>query len=57
MNQQSNKIMQKADFLQKVGEKTRIFIRFSTGTLGREYPEEGRNPRGFAVKFYIKEDN
>ncbi|KAK8040838.1 hypothetical protein PG994_013845 [Apiospora phragmitis] len=47
----------KANFLQSVGERTPIFIRFSTVTLGREYPDEGRNPRGFAVKFYTKEGN
>lgn len=40
----------KADFLQRVGEKTPIFVRFSTVTLGREFPDEGRNPRGFAIK-------
>ncbi|KAK5728730.1 hypothetical protein LTR15_001869 [Elasticomyces elasticus] len=38
--------MTKADFLQRVGEKTPIFIRFSTVTLGREFPDEARNPRG-----------
>ncbi|KAK3621652.1 hypothetical protein LTR56_022691 [Elasticomyces elasticus] len=42
--------MTKADFLQRVGEKTPIFIRFSTVTLGREFPDEARNPRGFAIK-------
>ncbi|CAJ2507620.1 Uu.00g088060.m01.CDS01 [Anthostomella pinea] len=47
----------KANFLQKKGEKTPIFMRFSTVTLGREYPDEGRNPRGFAIKFYTKEGN
>lgn len=26
-------------------------------TLGREYPDSARNPRGFAVKFYTKEGN
>ncbi|KAK7908708.1 hypothetical protein PG985_016011 [Apiospora marii] len=44
-------------YLTKVGEKTPIFIRFLIVTLGREYPDEGRNPRGFAVKFYTKEGN
>ncbi|KAI2603751.1 heme-dependent catalase [Hypoxylon sp. NC1633] len=47
----------KANFLQKQGEKTPIFMRFSTVTLGREYPDEGRNPRGFAIKFYTTEGN
>jgi catalase len=40
-----------------VGEKTPVFVRFSTVTLGREFPDEARNPRGFAVKFYTKEGN
>ncbi|KAK4999643.1 hypothetical protein LTR28_013312 [Elasticomyces elasticus] len=47
----------KANFLQSVGEKTPIFIRFSTVTLGREFPDEARNPRGFAIKFYTMEGN
>jgi len=47
----------KADFVSTVGEKTPIFIRFSTVTLGREFPDEARNPRGFAIKFYTKEGN
>ncbi|KAL1311499.1 hypothetical protein AAFC00_001622 [Neodothiora populina] len=47
----------KADFLSSVGEKTPIFVRFSTVTLGREFPDEARNPRGFAIKFYTKEGN
>ncbi|XXH01684.1 hypothetical protein Hte_008045 [Hypoxylon texense] len=47
----------KANFLQTVGEKTPIFIRFSTVTLGREFPDQARNPRGFAIKFYTKEGN
>ena len=45
----------KADFLQRPGEKTPVFIRFSTVTLGREFPDEARNPRGFAIKFYTGE--
>ncbi|KAK5121292.1 hypothetical protein LTR85_005458 [Meristemomyces frigidus] len=47
----------KANFLQTVGSKTPIFIRFSTVTLGREFPDEARNPRGFAIKFYTGEGN
>ncbi|KAM0099725.1 hypothetical protein ACP6JE_005746 [Aspergillus fumigatus] len=34
-----------------------FFARFSTVTLGREFPDEARNPRGFAVKFYTGEGN
>jgi catalase len=47
----------KANFLSSVGERTPIFVRFSTVTLGREFPDEARNPRGFAIKFYTKEGN
>ncbi|PSK51616.1 Catalase-1 isoform B [Elsinoe australis] len=49
--------MTKADFLQRPGEKTPVFVRFSTVTLGREFPDEARNPRGFAIKFYTREGN
>lgn len=51
------KSCRKANFLQSRGQKTPIFIRFSTVTLGREFPDEARNPRGFAVKFYTAEGN
>ncbi|KAL6720156.1 hypothetical protein ACLMJK_002077 [Lecanora helva] len=47
----------KANFLQSSGQKTPIFIRFSTVTLGREFPDSARNPRGFAIKFYTGEGN
>ncbi|KAK0384271.1 hypothetical protein NLU13_8359 [Sarocladium strictum] len=47
----------KADFLSSVGEKTPAFVRFSTVTLGREFPDEARNPRGFAIKLYTTEGN
>ncbi|KAK3306742.1 catalase-like domain-containing protein [Chaetomium strumarium] len=47
----------KANFLSSVGEKTPVFVRFSTVTFGREFPDEGRNPRGFAIKFYTMEGN
>ncbi|PSN72448.1 heme-dependent catalase [Corynespora cassiicola Philippines] len=47
----------KANFLSSVGEKTPVFVRFSTVTLGREFPDEARNPRGVAIKFYTMKDN
>jgi catalase len=50
-------LFQKANFLSSVGEKTPVFVRFSTVTFGREFPDEGRNPRGFAIKFYTMEGN
>ena len=49
--------MTKADFLQTPGKKTPAFVRFSTVTLGREFPDEARNPRGFAIKLYTGEGN
>lgn len=47
----------KADFLSEVGKKTPLFLRFSTVTLGKEFPDLARNPRGFAIKFYTGEGN
>lgn len=49
--------MTKADFLSEVGKKTPLFTRFSTVTFGKEFPDLGRNPRGFAIKFYTAEGN
>lgn len=46
-----------ADFLQRPGERTPAFVRFSTVTLGRELLDEARNPRGFAIKLYTGEGN
>jgi len=46
----------KADFLQP-RKKTPTYTRFSTVTYGREFPDEGRNPRGFATKFYTGDGN
>lgn len=47
----------KANFLSGSGVKTPVFVRFSTVTPGREYPDLARNPRGFAIKFYTGEGN
>lgn len=46
-----------ADYLQTEGEKTEVFLRFSTvgGELGSS--DSARDPRGFAVRFYTKEGN
>ena len=49
--------MTKTDFLQRPGEKTPAFVRFSTVTLGREFSDMARNPRGFAIKLYTSEGN
>lgn len=32
-------------------------MRFSTVTFGKEFPDSGRNPRGFAIKHYTEEGN
>ncbi|EEP79991.1 hypothetical protein UREG_04833 [Uncinocarpus reesii 1704] len=45
----------KAHFLRGSGVTTPVFVRFSTVTFGREFPDSGRNPRGFAIKFYTGE--
>jgi len=47
----------KAHFLSSAGLRTPIFMRFSTVTLGREFPDSARNPRGIAIKFYTGEGN
>lgn len=47
----------KAAFLSEVGKKTPLFLRFSTVTFGKEFPDLGRNPRGFAIKMYTEEGN
>lgn len=47
----------KAAFLQKEGQETSVFVRFSTVVHGGHSPETLRDPRGFAVKFYTEEGN
>lgn len=39
------------------GEKTPVFVRFSTVIHSKGSPETLRDPRGFATKFYTKEGN
>lgn len=46
-----------ADFLQTVGTKTPLFIRFSTVGGGQDSSDYARDPRGFAVKFYTNQGN
>lgn len=46
-----------ADFLQREGEKTEVFLRFSTVGGGQDSSDYARDPRGFAIKFYTKEGN
>ncbi len=45
----------KADFLQRPGEKTPVFVRFSTVAGSRGSTDLARDVRGFAVKFYTQE--
>jgi catalase len=46
-----------ADFLQKEGRQTEVFVRFSTVGGGQDSHDFARDPRGFAVKFYTREGN
>ena len=47
----------KANFLNTVGKKTPMFIRFSTVAGERGAKDQARDPRGFAIKFYTEEGN
>jgi len=46
-----------AKILTEVGEKTEVFVRFSTVAGGAGSVDTPRDVRGFAVKFYTKEGN
>lgn len=46
-----------ADFLQKEGQQTEVFVRFSTVGGGQDSSDYARDPRGFAVKFYTQQGN
>jgi catalase len=47
----------RARFLDKVGKRTPVFLRFSSvaGELGAA--DSQRDPRGFAIKFYTEDGN
>jgi catalase len=47
----------RADFLNRVGKKTEVFLRFSTVAGERGAADAERDVRGFAVKFYTQEGN
>ncbi len=47
----------RAKLFQKKGEKTPVFVRFSTVIHGGHSPETLRDPRGFATKFYTEDGN
>ncbi|KAF9976754.1 hypothetical protein BGZ73_007889 [Actinomortierella ambigua] len=46
-----------AHFLQEIGRKTPVFVRFSTVGGEKGSSDTARDPRGFAVKFYTEEGN
>jgi catalase len=46
-----------ADLFQRKGEKTPVFVRFSTVAGSKGSPDLARDVRGFAVKFYTKQGN
>lgn len=47
----------RADFLQEVGNRTPVFVRFSNLMGARGSADTVRDVRGFAVKFYTREGN
>lgn len=46
-----------ADIFQRAGEKTPVFVRFSTVAGNKGSVDLARDVRGFAVKFYTKQGN
>ncbi|MCQ8784023.1 catalase [Mangrovibrevibacter kandeliae] len=46
-----------ADLFQRKGEKTDVFVRFSTVAGNKGSPDLARDVRGFAVRFYTREGN
>lgn len=47
----------RADIFQRAGERTPVFVRFSTVAGNKGSADLARDVRGFAVKFYTKEGN
>src|SRR6201991_4225669 len=47
----------KAAFLNKVGKRTPLFLRFSIVAAEEGAPDSDRDVRGFAVKFYTEQGN
>lgn len=47
----------KADLFQRAGEKTPVFVRFSTVAGSKGSGDLARDVRGFATKFYTKQGN
>jgi catalase len=46
-----------ADFLQREGSTTDMFVRFSTVGGGQDSSDYARDPRGFALRFYTEQGN
>jgi catalase len=47
----------KAKFLNKIGKRTEVFVRFSTVAGEKGSADTVRDPRGFAIKFYTEDGN
>ncbi|HKS30683.1 MAG TPA: catalase [Pyrinomonadaceae bacterium] len=47
----------RAKLFQDKGKRTPVFVRFSTVIHGGHSPENLRDPRGFAIKFYTEDGN
>ncbi|MDN3670130.1 catalase [Echinicola jeungdonensis] len=47
----------KAKLFNKIGKKTKVFVRFSTVGGEKGSADTERDPRGFAVKFYTEDGN
>src|SRR3954454_12906699 len=56
-NYKSLKRYTRADMLQRPGERTEVFVRFSTVAGNKGSVDLARDVRGFAVKLYTKEGN
>lgn len=47
----------RAKFLSKIGQRTEVFVRFSTVAGEKGSADTVRDPRGFAIKFYTEDGN
>src|SRR5687768_5405230 len=47
----------RAKLFHRAGQRTPVFVRFSTVMHGGASPETARDPRGFATKFYTEDGN
>jgi catalase len=56
-NYESLSELTRADLFQRAGEKTEVFVRFSTVAGNKGSADLARDVRGFAVKFYTRQGN